>query len=144
VSKEFRTGPVRKLGNLFVSFLLRVGLAPKGLQMLTTRGCRSGLPRSNPVYLIEFDGRRWLVAPYGEVSWVRNARESGRVGISKGSSREELIAEEVGAREAAPVLRKYLRRVPVVRPYFDVSAGAPAEDFEAEAARHPVFRLLSG
>jgi deazaflavin-dependent oxidoreductase (nitroreductase family) len=112
--------------------------------MLTTRGRVSGLPRSNPVYLIEIDGHRWLVAPYGEVSWVHNARKWGRVGISKGSSSEELIVEEVGADEAAPVLREYLREVPVVRSYFDVPADGPPDEFEAEAACHPVFRLVPG
>jgi deazaflavin-dependent oxidoreductase (nitroreductase family) len=110
--------------------------------MLTTRGRRSGLPRSNPVYLIEIDGSRWLVAPYGEVSWVHNARTWGRVGISKGSSTEELLVEEVGPGEAAPVLKKYLREIPIVKPYFDVSADASTGEFEAEAVRHPVFRLV--
>ncbi len=31
-------------------------------------------PRTNPVTVVEHDGRRWLVAPYGPVSWVHNAR----------------------------------------------------------------------
>ena len=29
---------------------------------------------STPVTLVEERGLRWLVAPYGEVAWVRNAR----------------------------------------------------------------------
>jgi hypothetical protein len=28
---------------------------------------------STPITLVEASGQRWLVAPYGEVAWVRNA-----------------------------------------------------------------------
>jgi hypothetical protein len=51
--------------------------------------------------------------------------------------------EEVAAEQAAPVLRAYLKKVPVVRPFFDVKPGSPIEAFVAEAPRHPVFRLTS-
>ena len=44
--------------------------------------------------------------------------------------------------EAAPVLREYLRTTPIVKPYFDASADDPVEAFAAEAAAHPVFRVL--
>jgi hypothetical protein len=46
--------------------------------------------------------------------------------------------------EAAPVLRRYVTRVPITRPYFDVTPGSPLTAFEAEADRHPVFALTSG
>ena len=39
------------------------------------------------------------------------------------------------------MLRDYLRKVRVVRPYFDVTPESPLEAFAAEASRHPVFRL---
>ena len=41
--------------------------------LLTTRGRKTGRPRTNPVVPVEHDRRRWLVAPYGPVSWVHNA-----------------------------------------------------------------------
>jgi hypothetical protein len=44
--------------------------------------------------------------------------------------------------EAAPILKRYLTEHPhTVGAYFDVVKDAPLEDFAAEAARHPVFRL---
>lgn len=99
-------------------------------------------PYSTPVRLIE-NGERWLVAPYGEVGWVRNARAAGEVRLSRARRSESLRIEEVGPERAAPVLREYLRRVPIVRPYFDVSPDSLAEEFETEAPRHPVFRLTA-
>ena len=49
------------------------------MHLLTVRGRKSGLPRTTPVNLIEYQGRRWLVAPYREVAWVRNVRAAGEV-----------------------------------------------------------------
>ena len=45
--------------------------------------------------------------------------------------------------DAAPILRDYLRAAAVTRPFFDVTASSPLADFEAEAPRHPVFRLAA-
>ena len=52
------------------------------MHLLTVRGRKSGLPRTTPVNLIEYQGRRWLVAPYGEVAWVRNVRAAGEVELA--------------------------------------------------------------
>jgi hypothetical protein len=54
---------------------------------------------------------------------------------------EQLTAIELSPQQAAPVLRAYLMHAPIVRPYFDVTAESPIEDFIAEAPRHPVFTL---
>jgi len=47
----------------------------------------------------------------------------------------------VEAQEAGPILKKYLKREPITRPYFDAQADSPVEAFIGEAALHPVFRL---
>jgi hypothetical protein len=92
--------------------------------------------------LIE-DGGRWLVAPYGDVGWVRNARAAGEVQLTRAGRSERLAIEEVGAEEAAPILQRYLKRVPVVRPFFDVHPDSPLAEFATDAPHHPVFRLTS-
>jgi deazaflavin-dependent oxidoreductase (nitroreductase family) len=71
--------------------------------MLTVRGRKTGRAYSTPVLLIE-DGERWLVAPYGEVGWVRNARAAGEVEISRAGRSEKLHIEELPSEQAAPVL----------------------------------------
>jgi deazaflavin-dependent oxidoreductase (nitroreductase family) len=135
-------GPPRLI-NVLVKGLLRVGVSGRHTYLLGVRGRRSGRTYSTPIILIE-NGQRWLVAPYGEVSWVRNARAAGQVTLSRGRHREEIKISEVGARESAPVLREYLRRARAVRSVFDASPDSPLEAFVAEAGRHPVFRVESG
>jgi hypothetical protein len=95
------------------------------------------------VSLVERDGRRWLVAPYGEREWVKNAVAAGWVELRRGRRRERVRVEDVPSEERAPILRAYLRQVPFTREFFDAKPGAPESEFETEAARHPVFVLLS-
>ncbi len=40
------------------------------------------------------------------------------------------------------MLRRYYELGRVTRPFFDVSLSSPAEEWLAEAPRHPVFRLV--
>jgi hypothetical protein len=93
------------------------------------------------VSTVRHDGARWLVAPYGVVGWVHNARAAGKVTLRRGGRAREHRIHEATRDEAAPVLRKYLRLYPVVAPYFDASFSDPVEAFAGEAAKHPVFRL---
>jgi hypothetical protein len=88
------------------------------------------------------DGRRWLVAPYGEREWVKNARAAGEVELTRARKTTRHRIEELGPEEAAPVLREYLRTTPIVKRYFGAEPGAPMEAFVAESASHPVFRVL--
>jgi hypothetical protein len=92
---------------------------------------------------VEEGGRRWLVAPYGEVAWVRNLRAAGGATLSRGRRSEEISAHEIGIEDAAPVLRMYVARVPITRPYFDAGPGSDLSAFREEAPRHPVF-LVTG
>ena len=140
MAKTYHLGRTRRLVNTVMTPLARSGLAGRHTYILTVRGRKTGIARSIPVILIE-DRERWLVAPYGEVGWVRNARAAGAVELTRRGRTERLAIEEVSADEAAPVLQHYLKRVPVVRPFFDVRASSPLTEIKAEAPRHPVFRL---
>jgi hypothetical protein len=140
VAKTYHLGRARRLVNAVMSPLARVGLAGRHTYNLTVRGRNTGRPYSLPVILIE-DGERWLVAPYGEVGWVRNARAAGEVELSRAGRSETLRIEEVGPERSAPILQQYLKQVPVVRPFFDVTPNSQLADFIGEAPRHPVFRL---
>jgi len=142
MAKTYRLGRTRRVVNHVMSLLAPLGLAGRHTYILTVRGRKSGRSYSTPVILIE-NGERWLVAPYGDVGWVRNARAAGEVQLTRAGRSERLGLYEVGATEAAPVLQLYLKRVPVVRPFFDVAPGSPLAEFETEARRHPVFRLTN-
>ncbi len=142
MTKTYRLGPWRRLVNELVKRLLRVGLGPRHTYLLTVPGRRTGRFYSTPVTLVEDGGQRWLVAPYGEVGWVRNARASREVTLSRGKRLERVVLFDVEAAEAAPVLKRYVAEVPITRPFFDVTPDSSLDAFASEAARHPVFRLV--
>jgi len=70
--REFRRSGADRVGDAVFSILARAGIGPAHL--LTTRGRTTGRARTAPVILVVQDQQRWLVAPYGAVSWVLNAR----------------------------------------------------------------------
>jgi len=143
VTASYRNRPLRRLLNVFVKPVARLGLAGRRMHVLTVVGRRTGKRYSTPVSLVFLDGERWLVAPYGEREWVKNARAAGWVELTRALKTERVQVEEVGPDEAAPVLRAYLRSTPVTAPFFESKRSAPLEKFAEEAHRHPVFRLVT-
>ena len=141
--RPYRLSGSRRLINAAIKPLARLGLAGRHTYVLVVRGRKTGRRCETPVSLIE-NGDRWLVAPYGEVAWVRNARAAGEVELTRARRTERFRIEEVPAQEAASVLKRYLKAVPVVRPFFDVTLESSLEEFIGEAPDHPVFRLLAG
>jgi deazaflavin-dependent oxidoreductase (nitroreductase family) len=142
VAFQYQRGLARRAVNRFVHVLLRLGLGPRETYLLTVAGRRSGAPRTTPVTLVKEGGRRWLVAPYGEIAWVHNLRAAGRATLSRGRRTEAIAVREITAEEAAPVLKWYVTRVPITRPYFDVRPESDLAAFRAEAPRHPVFAIV--
>ena len=143
MAATYRLSPGRRAANCLVRLLLKLGLMPGPTYLLTVPGRRTGRPLSTPVTLVEEGDVRWLVAPYGDVAWVRNARAAGRVTLGRGRRAETVPIRELSAADAAPVLQRYVTRVPITRPYFDATPDSPLAAFEAEAPRHPVFALGS-
>jgi deazaflavin-dependent oxidoreductase (nitroreductase family) len=140
---RYRLTPVRRLVNLLERARIRLGIAPRHRYLLTVIGRRTGTAHTTPVGLVEDGPDRFLVAPYGEVNWVRNARAAGQVVLERGRWREAFRLNELGAAAAAPILRRYLALEPITRPFLAAPPDAPAAAFAVEAGRHPVFRLTS-
>ncbi len=141
MASTYRLSPGRRAANHVVRLLIRIGLMPGPTYLLTVPGRRTGRPLSTPVTLVVEGPARWLVAPYGDVSWVRNTRPAGKVTLARGRRSEVVAVRELAPAEAAPVLQRYVTRVPITRPYFDARPDSPLATFVAEAPRHPVFEL---
>jgi F420H(2)-dependent quinone reductase len=141
--RPYRKSLWRRALNALVRPLARLGLTGPRTHLLTVPGRTSGLLWSTPVSIVRIGSERWLVAPYGDRNWVKNARAAGWVELRRGPSRERLAVDELAPAEAVPVLREYYRRGRVTRPFFDTSLASSPEEWLAEAARHPVFRLRS-
>ena len=95
--KTYRRSPGRRALNAVVRPLARLGLTGPRTYLLTVPGRRTGRLWSTPVTIVEHDGHRWLVAPYGERNWVRNARAAGWVNLRRGRRRERLAVEPAKA-----------------------------------------------
>jgi deazaflavin-dependent oxidoreductase (nitroreductase family) len=132
---------LERMNNALFRALIRLGIAPGGASLLTVTGRRSGRPRSIPVNPIDRDGERWLVAPYGAVGWVENVRACHDVTLTRRHHATQFRAVEVSPDVAGSVLRDYVRKIRIARPYFDATPESPIQAFAAEADRHPVFRL---
>lgn len=130
-----------RIGNLVAKVLLRVGVGPNRMHLITVVGRKTGKPYTTPLTVVETDAQRWLVAPHGGVSWVKNVRASGTAKLSRGRLTEQVKVEPVDPHESAPVLKAYVRLEPSARRAFGVGPEASLAEFEVIALSHPVFRI---
>jgi deazaflavin-dependent oxidoreductase (nitroreductase family) len=143
--------PFRMTGGLrvvsaIITTLLRMGLPVGPAVLLSVRGRTSGKIYTIPVELVEKSGTSFLVAAFGEVNWVRNLRSAGQAQLTRRRRTEAIEVVELETREAAPILKQFLResqRVSFIKPYFHVTPHSSLAEFEQEALHHPVFRIVS-
>lgn len=138
---KYKYDITRKIVDWFVQWLIRLDRAPQHYYLLTVPGRKTGLPRTKPVALVEEGGQKWLVAPYGEVNWVVNARVAGKVTITRGRHSEVFSIKELQVEERASKLKQYITLFPITRPYFDAKPSDPVDMFIPEAQWRPVFQL---
>jgi deazaflavin-dependent oxidoreductase (nitroreductase family) len=131
-----------RIGNLVAKVLVSSGVGPKRMHLLTVQGRKTGRPHTTPLTVVETDGQRWLVAPYGGVAWAKNVGASGSAKLRRGRVMGQVKVEPVDAHESALVLKAYIHIEPVTRSAFEVGPDASLEEFEAIAPNHPVFRIL--
>ena len=142
MARTYRVNAFVRISNAMTTFLLRIGVKLGNMTLLTVQGRKSGKIRTTPITLVELDGDRLLIAPFGAVNWVRNLRAAGEATLTRGRHSERVSVIELSIQEAGPILKKTLAGAPsFVTNYFDVTPDSPLADFEREAPRHPVFRL---
>jgi len=142
MAKTYRLNLGTRLINSVFRLMTKLGIGASYRHILTVRGQKSGRLYSTPVDVLEVSGDRWLVAGYGPVRWVRNARAAGEVTLSRGGRSEKFRVEEASVEAAIPVLRAYIGEIKVTRAYFDANPDSPDDAIAAELERHAVFRLI--
>ncbi|HME73401.1 MAG TPA: nitroreductase family deazaflavin-dependent oxidoreductase [Myxococcota bacterium] len=121
-----------------------LGVAPNYLVTLQVVGRRSGHLISFPLVMAVVDGERYLVSMLGaDVAWFRNLRAAGGHALLRHRLTERVRLEEIAVEKRGPVLKAYLKRAPGARPHVPVDKDAPLPEFEAIAARIPVFRVVA-
>jgi deazaflavin-dependent oxidoreductase (nitroreductase family) len=141
MAKQYQVNRRVRFINRMMTRMIQWNIAPRNTYLMTVVGRKTGKPYTTPVTLVERNGKRWLISPYGEVNWGKNARASGEVSLYRAGKTETLKIREQDSEKSAPILKEYINLEGIVRPYFDVKPDSPIEDFEAEASKHPVFLL---
>src|SRR5215475_5766962 len=128
--------------NLLFGALVGFGLGLSHNYLLQVQGRKTGRIYSTPVNVLDFEGKRFLVAPRGETQRVRNAIATAHVWLKRGRSREQFALRALDDRDKPKLLSEYLNRYKTtVQRYFPVQAGSPVEAFSSVAANYPVFEL---
>src|SRR4051794_39646301 len=126
----------------FWAVVLSAGLSSRRWVTLEVAGRRTGRVTRFPLGMADWQGDWYLVSMLGnDCNWVRNVRAAGGlVTIRHGRARARHLVE-IPIEERAPILRRYLQKVPGARPHIPVDRNAPLAEFEAIAARYPAFRV---
>ena len=125
------------------SFVFALGLFPKRWVTLEVRGRRSGRPTTFPIGLADWQGEWYLVPMLGErCNWVQNVRAAHGRALLRRRRATACDLVEVPISERAPILKRYLEKVPGARPHVPVARDEPLHAFEAIAPRYPVFRVV--
>jgi deazaflavin-dependent oxidoreductase (nitroreductase family) len=129
--------------------LLRGGVPMGPNALLTVRGRTSGLDRTTPVAVVSIDGRRWVIATFGDTNWARNLRAAGKATISVNRRAEPVGARELSAEEAETFYRDtltpFVSRIPLGLGRFMLGSLLGAKEMltdpQGAALHHPVFEL---
>ena len=145
MEKHYRVTFWVRLGNQFSTTLVKLGVPLGLIHLFTVRGRKSGKPITTPLAVVVQEGKRYLIAPFGTVNWVRNLRAAkGKATLTRSRRTETIRAIEQVPETAALVLREIVRASGApgfVRAYLNVTADSSLEEFEREALTHPVFLL---
>lgn len=158
MAKPYRVNTFMRINNTVMSSLLRLGIKMWSFSLLIVRGRKSGKPIATPIAIFVQDQKRYLIASYGVVNWVRNLRAAGgEAMLTRGRHNEKICAIELSPEAAAPVFRAALRSGPpgvpaaifrvyralLVLSYLNVTENSSLEEFEREVLTHPVFLVQS-
>ncbi len=156
MAKPYRVNTFVRINNTMTTSLLRLGIKMWSFSLLTVRGRKSGKPIVTPLAIFVQNQKRYLIATYGTVNWVRNLRAAeGEVTLTSTRHSEKIRAIELEPEAAALVFREALRSGPpgvpavifrvyrslLVLPYLNVTENSSLEEFEREVLTHPVFLL---
>jgi F420H(2)-dependent quinone reductase len=127
----------------FWTRVITLGLLPKRWVTLEVVGRHSGRVVRFPLGMADWDGQWYLVSMLGEqCNWVRNVRAANGRAALRRRRRITCRLAEVPTSERPPIIKRYLQKAPGARPHIPVDRHAAVAEFQAIAARYPVFRVV--
>jgi len=93
---------------------------------------------------VQYGDERYFVSMLGPGSdWIRNLRAAGGEAVFRHGRRRPVRLEEVPVERRAPIIQAWYRRTYVsTRYHFQIDPKAGIEEFERDAAEHPVYRIV--
>lgn len=128
----------------FWAFVFRLKLQSRRWVTLEVVGRHSGKPRQFPLGMADWEGHWYLVSMLGECNWVRNVRAANGRAALHGRFSSRVTLREVPVEQRAPILKRYLDKVPGGRPHIPVDRHAPRQELAAVAAQTPIFLVAPG
>lgn len=135
---------IRKYANKAVAFLINTfNINMQGARVLRVNGRKTGKVQTLVVNPLEYQGETYLVSSRGESSWVRNARATSEVHLSKGKQGQRYRVDEVDDEDLKfQLMRRYLDRWGwQVSSFMHVSKSSADDEIRAILDKHPTFRL---
>jgi deazaflavin-dependent oxidoreductase (nitroreductase family) len=158
MAKPYRVNTFVRINNSIISSLLHLGISMGSFALLTVRGRKSGKQIETPIAIFVQGEKRYLIASFGIVNWVRNLRAAGgEATITRSRRSEKIHAVELLPEAAAPIFREAVCSGPpgipavlvrvyrslFVLPYLNVKVNSSLEEYEREVLTHPVFLIQS-
>jgi deazaflavin-dependent oxidoreductase (nitroreductase family) len=132
----------QRLFNAVFSTMVRLGIIPGHL--MSVPGRKSGKMRTIPLYVLHYEGQRWLVAGYAGSDWVKNVRAAGWCLLTHNRKKERVQVIEVDDLEVrSVVLREFVQKAPGANRGYSINPDALLEEYAAIAPEHPVFRVIA-
>jgi len=130
----------RFLNTIFTRMVL-MGMIP-GAHLIRVPGRKSGVMHTTPIFVLKYEGHRWLVSGFGQSDWVKNLSAAGWCILIHDRLEERVTVIEINDLQTrAPILQAFARRSPVGDRGFSIKRNASLEEFVAIASHHPVFRI---
>lgn len=124
------------------SLVFATGCVPRRWVTLEVVGRKTGRISRYPLGMADWDGAWYLVPMLGDgCNWVRNVRAANGEAVLRRGRATPVRLIEIPADQRAPILKRYLEKVPGARPHFAIDKSAPLVLFAELADEYPVFRV---
>lgn len=130
-----------------IPWLTGLGLTRRTVT-LEVHGRRSGEPRRVSLSITKYNNNRYLVALYGQASWVKNVRAAQGKAVLISGERHSVNLIEIPLEDRAPVLLAYVQKrafshsgEDASRLFFGLGPNPSLAEMEAIAGRYPVFLI---
>ncbi len=119
------------------------GVLPRRWITLEVVGRSSGRPTTFPLGMADLRSEWYLVSMLGdECNWVKNVRAANGRAVIRHRAARPCTLVEIPVADRAPILQRYVAKVPGARPHMPIDQSASLAEFAALAPLYPAFHVV--